>query len=1556
MTKFLIYRGSKDFDDKIKDNLLEKKVESMSEKILQSGIPSSRIRVDSDVVAIEFGECQYFLVDQYRCTIPDVTVLCFFDYYDQKRARIKARGGRLENLFKQEFTRIKRRQTVSDDDLERFAAETISQEGQKPQPDSREPLPERYHGWMTPPDIQSPIQKSVLNMTVEETKEWRDHISRAGDKNLLGSVYEKLQKFWDHSTQPEKIGIGDDGITQCLDDKHEYYYFTVKPNMLVLCRLYSSSVKDKGENVDVTILTLVDIATTTDDVEGQVNAIIGKYEESGKNKRKAKCYPGILLDSSTTQSNNASLYEKWLKLETEADYNAGWDFSRQERDLIFEMTSRAGCLPVFINGNAGSGKSTVLYYIFSDYWLKMLKAHEGQVGANEYSGKPLFLTLSDELNKKARAVVAQILMLDPEVKDTEEKIDNDLKSSFFHFERLLRVIIGDNNEMDYPPGRKMDFELFKDLLEGNRDANGIRVVSVANAKYCFSKGKLRGRFSAELCWHIIRSYIKGYGVVGNGTNGSRGTSYLSPDKFPEDPFVSLEDFEYVYKQVWPWYKELTCGIGCPFWDQQDLARAALKVLDEAELPEGMRDFTAIFCDEAQDLTGIELQFVQHLSCLLKYGVARRTDLVIPFAFAGDPMQTLNPSGFRWEDLSSAVYRNILSLIGGERELEELGLDLKERSLTLNYRSPRSIVQLANLIQLMRRALFGDKVDPQAPDKEEPGRLVYHIIGDDEAITEPEILSLSESTIILPCSEGREQDFIKQYQILQDIDRMSEGRQRFLSVLTAKGLDISRVVVFGFGDQLFNDQLSDDFCNQRKNIALSYALNKVYVALTRVSDQLIIVDTKAGDDNFWKPLTSPGMRMKLLASVADQGKDGEWKDNLPDDRFELEIDPVRSSIMFEAEAMTDDQKKSEVESMFAMGRNRESHLLMYNAAMSFERLARTAKDKKELWEKKILCDAFSSKYRRDWKAAAEKFLSRELLLPSYRIGSSNIEPSKEAGECLWIDEAWEEFRKYQEQGRIVTVDESQQAVIEIMQASQLTMDNQLKRFLDRDKDLRKPRRGLQWKHCLEKLSRYVLDERSDLNSYASPDLLSDPDKCQLLEEFGDYLLEASVLFPEECLKAALRIKTRIAMCRDDRKLWEEAYDVLQNCFTEIDSRDKNLILAHNLEWPDYVPYCQMEGEAELCYARWNEYCMEHSEIEARKMSVLSQKDATYFFQVLAKNKDPKTVDLAIDAGCVPPVLSYEMTFDQGLKCIDVLLRKPSSQWSFFSALFSRVISMCKKAEDVNAALWRVLSAIDSDLPRFKNQSADAVARPIMERLLDRSVSSVWPANARDFKLAATIFAKIGLRNFITTFSRSYITSPNFRGRRDICEEAIKLFMYATYDNWNHLKGETQVECEKDARIFINTTPCNKGENGDAIFSFDDYWRQLRNGHGRYDVEELRQNVDTMKVGGTDDRPSVDDQGEKWDVCIVGARYNVSSQHATLGGMRYAPLFFKETRLDITITNAETGDEAVIHKPDWNNQSCELQNLGLHNGVEYKVHSRGISIKLPEWTDSVEMIFK
>ena len=113
---------------------------------------------------------------------------------------------------------------------------------------------------------------------------------------------------------------------------------------------------------------------------------------------------------------------------------------------------------------------------------------------------------------------------------------------------------------------------------------------------------------------------------------------------------------------------------------------------------------------------------------------------------------------------------------------------------------------------------------------------------------------------------------------------------------------------------------------------------------------------------------------------------------------------------------------------------------------------------------------------------------------------------------------------------------------------------------------------------------------------------------------------------------------------------------------------------------------------------------------------------------------------------------------------------------------------------------------------------------------------------------------------------------------------------------------------------------------------------------------------MKVGGTDDRPSVDDQGEKWDVCIVGARYNVSSQHATLGGMRYAPLFFKETRLDITITNAETGDEAVIHKPDWNNQSCELQNLGLHNGVEYKVHSRGISIKLPEWTDSVEMIFK
>lgn len=62
-------------------------------------------------------------------------------------------------------------------------------------------------------------------------------------------------------------------------------------------------------------------------------------------------------------------------------------------------------------------------------------------------------------------------------------------------------------------------------------------------------------------------------------------------------------------------------------------------------------FSAIYCDEAQDFTRIEIDFILKISSFSN----RQIDVVddvkkLPFVFAGDEFQTLNPTGFSWDSL------------------------------------------------------------------------------------------------------------------------------------------------------------------------------------------------------------------------------------------------------------------------------------------------------------------------------------------------------------------------------------------------------------------------------------------------------------------------------------------------------------------------------------------------------------------------------------------------------------------------------------------------------------------------------------------------------------------------------------------------------------------------------------------------------------------------------------------------------------------------------------------------------------------------------------------
>ena len=80
--------------------------------------------------------------------------------------------------------------------------------------------------------------------------------------------------------------------------------------------------------------------------------------------------------------------------------------SAEEEKLLHEIQ-----FPAFINGRAGSGKSTMLHYAFAHYCEEYLKkVRDGNLDSGKKQElRPLFLTYSNSLLAKAQETVILIL-------------------------------------------------------------------------------------------------------------------------------------------------------------------------------------------------------------------------------------------------------------------------------------------------------------------------------------------------------------------------------------------------------------------------------------------------------------------------------------------------------------------------------------------------------------------------------------------------------------------------------------------------------------------------------------------------------------------------------------------------------------------------------------------------------------------------------------------------------------------------------------------------------------------------------------------------------------------------------------------------------------------------------------------------------------------------------------------------------------------------------------------------------------------------------------------
>ncbi|MBL9183407.1 MAG: hypothetical protein JNN17_14810 [Verrucomicrobiaceae bacterium] len=607
--------------------------------------------------------------------------------------------------------------------------------------------------------------------------------------------------------------------------------------------------------------------------------------------------------------------DAWLQVQNDQDGNMALSF--EEIEVLESARRPGGGYPLFINGSAGSGKSTILQYIFSEYLFHHLESGKATKG-------PVLFACNNELLARSNTSVRSILRARHGRKSEQgqsfdqwiKQNDQSVAASLRNFHEWLQGLAPPHlfrSELLFDYGR------FKLWWEDRFRA----------------EARARDLYNADISWHVIRTYIKGISPEG----------YLEPDDYLEIPSkqksVTPDTYRIVFEKVWKRYSEDQKNLG--YWDHQDLARYVLE--HELVSPE----HPVVFCDEAQDFTRIELE-VLHQHFLFNARTLNSFQLAqTPIAFAGDPFQTLNPTGFRWEATKAFFTDKFIKSFPGQKKGE-----INYQELTYNYRSSHHIVRFINSLQLIRSVIFGfSEIKPQHPwEDDDDVPLVAYFERTPESLNM--LKSQSEIRIIVPCEEGFEGEWAMANGLADYVEFDDAGVPKNVVCPTGvKGLEFPRVVLFGFGaacPPALRNALTHESVELSGDHAIEpqYFWNRLYVAASRPRKRLFIIDSQEHIDGFWNQIFANQDNTILRAqNVAqwDKNMTGQVVKGSPAAWEGDREDPVETARKLENE-----------------GRIRKDRTLLRQAAQSY-RTANKPSDEKR-------CRAEALELEKDFLAAAK----------------------------------------------------------------------------------------------------------------------------------------------------------------------------------------------------------------------------------------------------------------------------------------------------------------------------------------------------------------------------------------------------------------------------------------------------------------------------------------------------------------------------------------------------------------------------------------------------------
>ena len=809
-----------------------------------------------------------------------------------------------------------------------------------------------------------------------------------------------------------------------------------------------------------------------------------------------RCYPDYMVADP----------DVWFNIECHEEGNLA--LSPEQQGFLLGAFGSGG-MPVFINGRAGSGKSTMLLYAMAE--LVYLRETKNE----PRSGDVLYMTCNERLLDRARDSLMAILKTNTKYAQghriSAARASEIAQRQMHPFRKyLLRLLDPESVEL-FQPEKLVGFSEFRQFYE-----------------------KWSGRpkeMSTEICWHVIRVHIE-------GSEAGQPNSSIKPDDYEEIPrrerTISEEDYELVAKTVWPWYEELCRKNG--YWDDQMLVRHLLtRRLEPGQI-------AALLLDEAQDLTRLELQMVLRLTQYTRYDLSRVPYVdTLPFVIAGDPFQTLNPTGFRASGLCSIFFNEVSSCLDPDRRWD---IKLRVSEMSKNYRSAKAVVHLSNLVQLTRRALFRhEDVRPQECwFPLQSAQPLKFILGKNIQAEDMQ-KNLVGTIIIVPCEEGAEEDYVKRH--MQAIfPRVASCPKNVLSAAASKGLEFNKVVLYNFGEHIeqvipplekFLDTY-DDVSDSQKMQA-EYFFNKLYVGSSRSIRHLLIVDTEKGDHFLWEELTR--LRSRCLGTVVRTNEPSEEEAELEWDT--LSAERIQNGLAEDFSALREENPAAVAVEFEKKG------IALGNS----DYLRRAASYYEDIGHKKdaTRCLALSFEYEHKYTQAGDLFARSNDKIAAER--------------CYWAGQAWVQYL-----GTATDLQQPRARLARFMVREDAGERKEFIEFLRATPSAAKENEA-HWRASIRKLANEVITEPPDTRSVQEW-----CDLAALLRNFG--YLDKTNIVPAEA-----KLWLRGEAYAQATEAWEKAK--LPNVLSEPGYLEAK---ARCLDFPANVEWLEKNGDHSTIIGEWN----------------------------------------------------------------------------------------------------------------------------------------------------------------------------------------------------------------------------------------------------------------------------------------------------------------------------------------------------------------------------------